>query len=50
VEAFSRGSEKMAATQLPPSPPQRSNSPPQEGGSVPPPVGPPVPRAGGVAV
>jgi hypothetical protein len=49
VETFTRGSERMAATQPSPSPPQRSNPPPQEEGSVPPPVGPPVPPAGGVA-
>jgi hypothetical protein len=30
VETFTRGSERMAATQPPPSPPQRSNPPPQD--------------------
>jgi hypothetical protein len=49
VETFTRGSERMAATQPPPSPPQRSNPPPQQERSVPPPSGPPAPPAGGVA-
>jgi hypothetical protein len=49
VETFTRGSERMAATQPPPSPPQRSNPPPQEEGAVPRPAGPPVPPAGSVA-
>jgi hypothetical protein len=49
VETFTRGSERMAATQPPPPPPQSSNPPPQEEGSVPLSAGPPVPPAGGVA-
>jgi hypothetical protein len=49
VDMFTRGSERMAATQPPPSPRQRSHPPPQEEGSVPPPVGPPVPPARCVA-